>query len=423
VRGIAVVLLAFVAGGACSNNEATPPVTVPTPTSTPTGSVGSPTAVEATPTAIPAAPDPTATPPDPPAAHLEDAFPELPSLERPVVMVEIAGEETFLVALQEGRILAFAASPTAAGIEEVLDQRARTGTDGNEEGLLGLALDPGFAENGFIYVYYTAQEGARRSVVSRMATTGVGTGRRADPASELVIMEIPQPYANHNGGNMVFGPDGMLYIGLGDGGSAGDPQGNGQDTGTLLGSILRIDVSQSTEEEPYRVPADNPLVNVAGARGEIWAYGLRNPWRFSFDRKTGELWAGDVGQNAIEEIDVIAKGENYGWNVMEGTQCFRPATGCDQEGLELPVAEYDHSGGRCSVTGGYVYRGDGNPSLRGHYVFADFCSGEMWAMDAEQRSEVMRIMEGGPVIASFAEDIDGEVYALSFDGRIYRLAP
>ena len=206
---------------------------------------------------------------------------------------------------------------------EFLDITDRVNDRGNEEGLLGLALHPDFDSNGEFYVYYTASS-PRRSVVSRFVVT-TDEPDLADAGSESIIIEVAQPYANHNGGQILFGPDGFLYIGLGDGGSAGDPKGNGQNVGTLLGSILRIDVSAIGSERGYTVPADNPLVGVQGARPEIWAYGLRNPWRFTFDRMSGELWAADVGQNSLEEVDVIVPGGNYGWNIMEGTECFSPS--------------------------------------------------------------------------------------------------
>ena len=194
-----------------------------------------------------------------------------------------------------------------------------------------------------------------------------------------MLLEVEQPYPNHNGGQLAFGPDGYLYIGLGDGGSGGDPQGNGQDLTTLLGSILRIDVSNASPAEPYRVPEDNPFWDDETARAEIWAYGLRNPWRFSFDEATGDLWTGDVGQNRFEEIDLVVRGGNYGWNVLEGTHCFSPKTGCDPTGKALPVLEYPINGG-CSVIGGYVYRAAAIPSLAGAYVYGDFCSGKVSAL-------------------------------------------
>ena len=243
------------------------------------------------------------------------------------------------------------------GRQEFLDITDRASSRRSEEGCWAW-LDPANAER--IYVYYSAAD-PRRSVVSRFAISV--DGARAEPDSELVILEVGQPYANHNGGQIAFGPDGYLYIGLGDGGSAGDPMGSGQDTSTLLGSILRIDVSQSGRGHLYAIPADNPFAS-GGGRGEIWAYGLRNPWRFSFDRKTGELWAGDVGQNRWEEIDLIRRGGNYGWNLLEGNHCFS-ARDCDPTGTVPPVWEYSLDGQPCSVIGGYVYRGSAIPWLRG----------------------------------------------------------
>ena len=235
-------------------------------------------------------------------------------------------------------------------------------------------------------------------------------------------MEIGQPYSNHNGGQVTFGPDGYLYVGLGDGGSGGDPRGHGQNLRTLLGTILRIDVSALDETGSYAVPPDNPFVGVQGARPEIWAYGLRNPWRFSFDRETGDLWTGDVGQNKLEEIDIIKPGANYGWNIMEGTSCFR-GPGCGSDDLEPPVAEYGRDGG-CSVTGGYVYRGPRLPSLVGAYLYGDFCTGNIWALrhDGSQVVDQALIADTDLQISSFAEGPDGEVYILSFTGEIARLA-
>ena len=256
-----------------------------------------------------------------------------------------APDGRFFITEQEGRLLVLDEEQLTEEhvfIPEPLDIRDRVSSRGSEEGLLGLALDPG--DDNHLYVYYSAS-GPRRSVVSRFRY-----GKTVGPDSELVILEVEQPYRNHNGGQIAFGPDGYLYIGLGDGGSAGDPQNNGQDTATLLGSILRIDVSESTAEQPYTVPPDNPFAN-GGGRPEIWAYGLRNPWRFSFDRETGDLWTGDVGQNEWEEIDIIEKGGNYGWNVLEGNHCFRPRDNCDRQGRIPPVHEYSLDGEPCSVIG------------------------------------------------------------------------
>ena len=272
-----------------------------------------------------------------------------------------AGDDRLFVAEQLGRILAFADDPYVDDAQVFLDIRDNVNDSGSEEGLLGLAFDPQFDDNGYFYVYYSAS-GPRRSVVSRFQLSA--DGQTADSDSELVILEIEQPYRNHNGGQLAFGPDGFLYIGLGDGGAAGDPMGHGRNTKTLLGSILRIDVSESTPETPYTIPADNPLLDDSDARPEIWAYGLRNPWRFSFDRETGQLWAGDVGQNSLEEVDLVERGGDYGWNTLEGTRCFSPRTSCDSTGTVPPVWEYPTGEEGCSVIGGYVYRGERIPSLR-----------------------------------------------------------
>jgi glucose/arabinose dehydrogenase len=318
---------------------------------------------------------------------------------------------------QRGVIQAFIANQPEQGSQVFLDITDRVNS-GGEEGLLGLAFDPGYAENGRFYVYYSAAN-PRRSVVSRFSLNQ-GNTRVADPQSEVIIMEIAQPFANHNGGQMVFGLDGYLYIGLGDGGSGGDPQRNGQNLGTLLGKILRIDVGDLTPAGKYKIPVDNPFVDTAGAKSEIWAYGLRNPWRFSFDRETGQLWCGDVGQNLWEEIDIITRGANYGWNIMEGFHCYSPAAGCDQSGLTLPIVEYAHSKG-CSVTGGYVYRGDKIPALRGYYVYGDFCSGNIWALGYSRNTVTQNILlaESGLSITSFGEDLAGNIYILSSQGGIY----
>ncbi len=323
--------------------------------------------------------------------------------------------ERLYVVLQEGRIVSIANDLEADSYRVFLDLTDRVNRSGNEEGLLGLAFDPEYARNGFFYVYYSAAS-PRRSVISRLRAAD----DRADPDSELIILEIGQPHSNHNGGEIAFGPDRFLYIGLGDGGSAGDPGGNGQDLGTLLGTILRIDVSSIDQHGGYVVPAGNPFVGQTGPRPEIWAYGLRNPWRFSFDRLTGDLWTADVGQNLYEEIDIILPGANYGWNLMEGAHCFAER-GCSGVGLVLPVAEYDRTDG-CSVTGGYVYRGSNLPSLYGAYVYGDFCSGRIWALrfDGRVATEHIQVADTDLQISAFAEGPDGEIYVISFTRRVYR---
>ncbi len=327
-----------------------------------------------------------------------------------------AGDGSGLVYVVEQAGVIYRLDPAEPERSEVfLDIRARVSRDRNEEGLLGLAFDPAFGESGRFYVYYSAAA-PRRSVLSRFEVGG-GLG---DAGSEAMILEVDQPFSNHNGGMIAFGPDGMLYVALGDGGSSGDPLGNGQNLGTLLGSILRIDVGQGA---PYVTPTDNPFLGRPGARGEIWAYGLRNPWRFSFDKETGELWTGDVGQDAVEEVNIVRRGANYGWNVMEGSRCFRAAS-CEAGGMEAPVAEYGHRLG-CSVTGGYVYRGERLPELQGVYLYADFCTGLIWGLrhDGERVTEQGQIADAPFQIASFGEDEAGEVYILGFDGGVYTFAP
>ena len=381
--------------------------------------------------ATPAA-SPTITPFVPAAvkATFAKAFPNLPKLPRPTNMLQVPESNRMLLTEQDGLIVSFDRDANASQTATVLDWRDKTSRDGNEEGLLGFAFDPGFARNGFVYLYYSASGGARRTVISRLHASGAGSALRIDPASELVILTVPQPFSNHNGGQIAFGPDGMLYAGIGDGGSEGDPNGNGQDlTKNLLATIIRIDVRNAGPTQPYAIPADNPFANAPnGARPETWAYGLRNPWRFSFDDATGTLWVGDVGQDVYEEIDIVTKGENYGWNIMEASHCYKPKSGCNQSGLVLPVAEYSHDGGACSVTGGFVYHGSAVPGLRGYYVFGDYCSGKISALPAaEARNGAnlapILLMDANFQIPSFAVDSDGELYALGFDGQIWKMAP
>ena len=332
------------------------------------------------------------------------------------------GLASIFVTEQPGRILVFPDDPEVTELFVFLDISDRVSERDNEEGLLGLAFDPDYRNNGYFYVYYSAAS-PRRSVVARFSVSQ-DDPNSTDRDSEVVIMEIPQPAGNHNGGQLAFGPDGYLYISLGDGGRSGDPFGNGQNTATLLGSILRIDVSGTSNGNNYRIPTDNPLVGVAGARGEIWAYGLRNPWRFSFDEQTGLLWVADVGQNRWEEIDVVQKGLNFGWSTMEGRHCFSPGRGCDATGLQLPVAEYDRSDG-CSITGGYVYRGSEGNSLLGAYVYGDFCSGKIWGLryDGTSVTEHRLLVDSDLSITSFGQDLAGNLYILSRNEGIYTLAP
>lgn len=353
-----------------------------------------------------------------PAVTLKRLIPQEP-LRHPVHLAPWPGRpDTLVVVEQEGRILRFRReAPRAEGV--VLDHRRAVSTAGNEEGLLSIAFHPRFAENGWFYVYYSAAS-PRRSVLSRFKA---GAALEASPGSEYILMEVAQPYSNHNGGQLAFGPDGYLYIGLGDGGSGGDPHGYGQSRSTLLGKILRIDVNREQPPLRYAIPPDNPFVSIPGTRAEIWAYGLRNPWRFSFDRQTGELYAADVGQNGWEEVNRIIKGGNYGWNLLEGTHCYASPP-CSAAGLEMPIAEYSHREGR-SITGGFVYRGAAIPALQGRYVFGDYVSGTVWTIPAGrpgmQRHERLLATDYG--ISSFGEDSAGELYLLDLAGGVYQLIP
>lgn len=304
------------------------------------------------------------------------------------------------------------------GLDQVfLDLRDKVNDGPNEAGLLGLAFHPRYAENGRFFVYYTYG-----NLFSRFSEFRVSAGpNQADLASERVLFEVQQPAGNHNGGQLAFGPDGYLYIGLGDGGGADDQYGNGQNRKTLLGDILRLDVDRTQGELGYAIPPDNPFAgNTEGWREEIWAWGLRNPWRFSFDRLNGQLWAGDVGQNKWEEVDLIEKGGNYGWNIMEGSHCFSPAAECDTTGLKLPVLEYSHSEGK-SISGGYVYRGARLTGLAGVYVYGDYVSQQIWGLRyaQDQVSEHRLLALSASPIASFGEDEEGELYVVGLDGRIY----
>jgi len=293
---------------------------------------------------------------------------------------------------------------------------------GGEQGLLGLAFPPDYVEKGYFYVNYTRLlDGA--TVISRFHISP--DPDIADSASEEVLLVVSQPFTNHNGGQLAFGPDGMLYVALGDGGGSGDPQGNAQNPGTLRGSLLRLDVESGVI--PYQVPQDNPFVADLLSRDEIWATGLRNPWRFSFDRLTGDLYIGDVGQGSIEEINFQAAaatgGANYGWNILEGPDCFNPAVGCvEPTDYVPPVAFYNHSLG-CSVTGGFVYRGPGNPDMQGRYLYGDFCSGRIWSLRLVGNIwENELITQTTFSISSFGEDEEGRLYLADYtDGAIYRI--
>lgn len=335
------------------------------------------------------------------------------TFKQPLAMAVRSGDNAIYIAEQTGRVRALQAGKVNPGA--VLDISGEITSDG-EQGLLGLTFSP---DGALLYVNFTDRRGDTHVVEYAMR------GERADPASRRELLFVDQPYPNHNGGNLVFGPDGYLYIGLGDGGGGGDPKGNAQSLRTLLGKLLRIDPRPSAGL-PYTVPSDNPFVGRDDARPEIWAYGLRNPWRFSFDRATGDLWIGDVGQNDYEEIDYAPRaskgGENYGWDRLEGNERFE---GSPPANHVRPVFVYKNGDGNCAVTGGFVYRGSQIPSLRGAYVFGDFCAGKLRALRlgpsgvTEERSFDLQVEQ----LSSFGEDEAKELYALSLAGDIFSIGP
>jgi glucose/arabinose dehydrogenase len=421
---------------ASTSSPSATPTPVATPTPRPTAGLASTAPVgHATPTAplvkstwtpsvesLPtAASTPTPSLPNfPPAIALEPAF---TGFQAPVYVTH-AGEDSsgasrLFVVEKGGRI--YLVEKGVVQPTPFLDITDRVGSEGSEQGLLSVAFPPDFTASGLFYVDYTDLRGD--TVVARYRLLA-GDARQADPNTEQKILQIEQPAANHNGGQLQFGPDGYLYIGMGDGGRAGDPWGNAQNPDVLLGKLLRISV---TGTETYTVPDDNPFLGRPDARPEIWALGVRNPWRFAFDRATGDLYIADVGQNQYEEVDFQSAaspgGENYGWDLMEANHCFEPPVGCDTSGLVLPVAEYDHTQG-CSITGGYVYRGTRYPQMAGVYFFSDFCSGNIWGLRRESSGEwkMALLLNTGVGISSFGEDAAGEIYVVGYrDGIIYHL--
>ena len=396
-----MVLLLIACSGPTTSVPPTPTIdTVPPTLIPPTTIPNSPAPTEVAPTDTP----PGATTfPDPNSYQWQ---PVISGLERPVDLQADGSGRLFIIEkvgririLQDGQLLG----------QPFLDISDRVRSDGNEQGLLGLAFHPQYAQNGRFFVNYTDNNGD--DVIARFNVSG--EPNTADPNSEVKLLTVDDPFANHNGGVLAFGPDGYLYAGLGDGGSQGDPNGNGQNTGAMLGKILRLDVDSA---EPYAIPPDNPFGN------EVWAYGLRNPWRFSFDKGTGDLYIGDVGQNTWEEIDYLpggsAGGTNFGWNLREGAHDYKGSASPD---LTDPVAEYSHQEGGCSVTGGYVYRGS-MPEWNGIYLYGDYCSGFIWGLiRANDGWQKQQLFETGVRITSFGQDAAGEIYLVSDSGMIYLL--
>jgi glucose/arabinose dehydrogenase len=403
-----LILLALIPLPACNGlSTPLPPTPTPVPEITPfvppTPFPDIPTPTEGSATDLPPAPPDVTTFPTPGAYRWQLL---VSGLQRPVDL-QADGSGRLFVLEKVGRIRILQnGSLLQASFLDITD---RVGSSANEQGLLGLAFHPGYAQNGYFFVNYTDRNGD--TVISRFQVSG--DPNFSDPSSEMKLLGINQPYRNHNGGGLAFGPDDYLYAGLGDGGSAGDPLGNGQKLTTLLGKILRLDVDST---EPYAIPADNPFGT------EIWAYGLRNPWRISFDTATGDLYIADVGQNAWEEINFLPAGSpggaNFGWNYREGTQ---PYEGSAPDGLIDPVAEYSHSEGGCSVTGGYVYRGS-MPEWNGIYLYGDYCTGFIWGLiNSGSGWQAQLLFDTDVNITSFGQDESGEVYIVADSGGIYRL--
>jgi glucose/arabinose dehydrogenase len=336
-------------------------------------------------------------------------------LDNPVYVTAPSGNARLFIVEQPGRIRIVENGQLVA--TPFLDITSRV-VSGGERGLLSVAFHPQYRTNGFFYVYFTGASGELR--IERFTVSS--NPNQANPTSAKVILTVPHPRSNHNGGLAMFGPDGMLYLGLGDGGGGGDPDLNGQNVSSLLGKLLRIDVNSG---DPYSIPAGNPFAGRADAKKEIWAFGLRNPWRYAFDRTAGNLYIADVGQDVTEEVNVVAStrpGVNYGWNITEGSNCYN-ASSCSKQGIDLPVVEYGHTDGQCSITGGFVYRGSAMPEIAGTYFYSDYCAGWLKSFRYDGTATEKRTWSIGSVglVTSFGEDASGELYLTSSNGKVYRL--
>jgi len=393
------------------------------PTATPTQTAVMPSEVTATPeltetVMMPIVVAETTAPP--PLEQLNLTLkPVASGFAKPLYLTHAHDQRLFVVQ-QAGQIMIIEGGVTRP--TPFLDIKTRVGSNGNEQGLLSVAFHPNYQKNGLFYVNYTNLEGS--TTIARYNVSA--DPNVADEISEQILLTIPQPYSNHNGGHILFGPDGYLYIGMGDGGAANDPHNNGQSLNTLLGKILRLDVDTGS---PYGVPQDNPFITTAAARPEIWSFGWRNPWRMAFDAATGDLYVADVGQNQYEEVDVelagSGGGQNYGWRLMEASHCFNP-TSCDPATLKvvMPIAEYPHSQG-CSVTGGYVYHGTQFPQLNGVYLYADYCTGTVWGLrhEADGSWSQAELLASGKIISSFGLDAAGELYLIDHrNGEVWQVS-
>jgi len=393
------------------------------PTATPTQTAVMPSEVTATPeltetVMMPIVVAETTAPP--PLEQLNLTLkPVASGFAKPLYLTHAHDQRLFVVQ-QAGQIMIIEGGVTRP--TPFLDIKTRVGSNGNEQGLLSVAFHPNYQKNGLFYVNYTNLEGS--TTIARYNVSA--DPNVADEISEQILLTIPQPYSNHNGGHILFGPDGYLYIGMGDGGAANDPHNNGQSLNTLLGKILRLDVDTGS---PYGVPQDNPFITTAAARPEIWSFGWRNPWRMAFDAATGDLYVADVGQNQYEEVDVelagSGGGQNYGWRLMEASHCFNP-TSCDPATLKvvMPIAEYPHSQG-CSVTGGYVYHGTQFPQLNGVYIYGDYCTGTLWGLrhEADGSWSQAELLASGKIISSFGLDAAGELYLIDHrNGEVWQVS-
>jgi glucose/arabinose dehydrogenase len=428
VSAIRLIAIAVLVVAACSNQQPTPspthsgltsialPATATAATSSQSSAAGE--------TASPGpSPSPSSSPTGLATVHI-DLTEVLVGLSNPIA-VSSAGDSRLFVVEQTGKI---AIVQGGANVGTFLDVSSLISCCG-ERGLLGLAFHPQYASNGRFFVRYTDAAGDVRISEFHVSSNP----NVADPSSGKILLTIPHPsFANHNGGVIAFGPDGDLYIGTGDGGSGGDPNNHGQSLSTLLGKMLRIDVDHTSAGAPYAIPASNPFAGQDGLDAEIFAYGLRNPYSFSFDRQTGDLWIGDVGQDLWEEVDRATaatgggRGDNFGWSVMEGSHCYKPATDCSTGGKVMPVAEYAHGAGDstgCAIIGGFVYRGTANPALAGRYLFGDNCSGNIWdiaaAGPASQPPQLL--LSSGLHVTGWGQGADGELYLVASNGGLYRL--
>jgi glucose/arabinose dehydrogenase len=358
---------------------------------------------------------PLPPPPPPPTLTLTTV---VSGLSRPLDLQRPPNDNRFFVVEQRGTIRIVENGTLQPG--DFLDIQGLVKFDGQEEGLLGLAFHPDYSTNRLFYVNYTRDLGVLQTIIAEYQTLAADPNH-ADPSSARILLIENQPFPNHKGGQLAFGPDGLLYIGLGDGGDAGDPLNNGQNLFVLLGKVLRIDVDPPFSPGlQYALPPDNPFAGGSGLP-EIWAYGLRNPWRFSFERGTGRLFCADVGQGNWEEIDLLQKGGNFGWNITEGTHCYPPGSSCNMTGLIPPIAEYDHGEG-IAVIGGYVYKGSAIPALANQYIFGDL-TGKIWSLKEQPANTWTRtpLLFPSRTISSFGQDAAGEVYVVDYSGSVLRL--